>query len=49
MVVENGKIVRVTDEELYGLYLSREMWEIMPYSEYKAHMEIAGCVVEGGE
>lgn len=46
MKVENGKIVSATDGELYDLYLEREMWEIMSYTEYKAHMVRAGCILE---
>ena len=48
MKVENGKIVEITESELFGLYLDRGMDEIMDFREYKTRMERAGCVVREG-
>ena len=46
MKVENGKIVSATEEELFSLYLEREMDDVMDFHEYKRRMKNAGCEVE---
>ena len=45
MVVENGLIVEASENELYRLYLARNMDDAISFYEYKARMEAAGCVV----
>lgn len=46
MKIENGKIVSITEEELFKLYLSRGMDDCMDFHEYKWRMKDAGCEVE---
>ena len=46
MTVENDKIVKITENELFDLYLYRGMDEIMSFSYYKERFIAAGCVVE---
>lgn len=45
MKIEDNKIVKATEYELYNLYLVDEMDDIMDFNEYKAKMERAGWVV----
>ena len=45
MKVENGKIVEVTENELFSLYLERGMDDVMDFREYRRRMESAGCRV----
>ena len=45
MKVENGKIVDITESQLFSLYLEREMDDIMDFHEYKKAFEKAGCTV----
>lgn len=45
MKIENGKIIEVTESELFGLYLDRGMDDIMDFHEYRRRMEAAGCSV----
>lgn len=47
MKIENGKIVSATEEELFTMYLSREMDDCMDFHEYKERMRECGCEVEG--
>lgn len=50
MKIENGKIVEVTKDELFHLYLKRGMDEVMSYYEYRDRMIECGCkVVEDSE
>ena len=49
MKVENGKIVEITEAELFSLYMKRKMYNIMPFHEYRFRMEYAGCVVKDGD
>lgn len=49
MKVESGKIVEITENELFGLYLERGMDDFMDFHEYKHRMEKAGCVVKDGD
>ena len=43
MKIDGGKITEATEDELFSLYLDREMDDIMDFREYKARMEWAGC------
>ena len=45
MKVTNGKIVEITETELWGLWLEREMCDIYSFKAYKAMFEAVGCVV----
>lgn len=49
MIVENEKIVKITEDELFNLYLSRGMEDIMSFSEYKEIFEKSGCVIDAEE
>lgn len=42
----DGKIVEITESELYSLYIDRNMDAMMPFDEYRFHFERAGCVVK---
>lgn len=46
MKIEKGKIVAATEDELFSLYLKREMDTIMPFNEYKERMKTAGCRIK---
>lgn len=46
MKVENGKIVEITEDELFRLYLKRGMDEIMDFNEYSRRMRDSGCIVK---
>lgn len=46
MTVENDKIIKITEKELFDLYLKRGMDEIMSFPYYKERFKAAGCVVE---
>lgn len=45
MKIENGKIVEATENELYSVYLKREMDYIMDFHEYKRKMIESGCII----
>lgn len=45
MKVTDGKIVEITEQELYRLYLDRHYDMVMPFDEYRYYFEEAGCVV----
>ncbi len=51
MIEKDGKIVEATTNELFSLWLRREMDLIMSFPEYVEAMQKAGCVVRigGGE
>ena len=49
MKVTDGKIVEITESELYSLYLKRSFDLIMDFKEYRYRMEECGVVVKGGE
>lgn len=49
MKIENGKIVEITENELFSLYLERNMDDVMDFREYRYRMEKAGCVVKDGD
>ena len=48
MKVSEGKIVEITEQELYALYIDRRMDAMMSFEEYRWHMSEAGCVVTEG-
>lgn len=45
MKIENNKIVEITEDELFALYLRRGVDDIMDFNEYKILMGKAGCSV----
>lgn len=45
MKTVDGKIVSITEDELYTLYLSRGMDNCMDFHEYCWRMEDAGCKI----
>ena len=49
MKVVNSKIVEATENELFHLYLEREMDDVMDFHEYRRRMEAAGCTVKDGD
>ena len=49
MKIENGKIVEITEKELFRLYLLRNFDDLMDFREYRYRMERAGCVVKDGD
>ena len=49
MTVENEKIVKITEKELFDLYIDRGIDEIMSFPSYKERFITAGCVVEAEE
>lgn len=50
MVVENGKIIEVTEAELLRMYFDRDMALCMDFNEYKTRMVAAGTkIVKEGE
>lgn len=42
MVIHDGKIVELTEEDLFCLYLDREMDLCMDFFDYRNRMEAAG-------
>ena len=45
MKTDNGKIVEITENELYSLWLERGMDDIMSFTEYMLRFESLGTVV----
>ena len=45
MKIEFGKIVEITEQELFSLYLDRGMDDVMDFYEYISRMEKLGCKV----
>ncbi len=45
MKIENGKIVGVTEQELFDFYLKRELDDIYSFDEYLRRMKAAGVNV----
>lgn len=43
--VENGKIVEITENELFHLYLDRGMDDIYSFPQYVEMFKKAGCVI----
>lgn len=46
MKVENGKIIEITENELFSLYLKRGMDDIMDFNEYSRRMKNSGCIIK---
>ncbi|MBQ5640483.1 MAG: hypothetical protein IIV05_01615 [Ruminococcus sp.] len=46
---ENGKIVEITEGELFCLYIDRGFDDIMSFPDYMARFKQAGCCVIGGD
>lgn len=46
IVVVDGKIVEITTDELFSLYLKRGMEDAMDFNEFRNRFEAAGCVVK---
>ena len=46
MKVSDGKIVEITEVELFSLWLDRGMDDIMSFPDYRAQFKTAGCVVK---
>lgn len=46
MKVTNGKIVEITESELFNLYLNRGIDDIMDFNEYSRRIKNAGCIVK---
>ena len=45
MKTTDGKIVEITDKELFRVYLSREIDEVMSYREFKDRFKELGCII----
>ena len=45
MKVENGKIIEITEQELYSRYLDGEYYMALDFHEYKMRMEKAGTKI----
>jgi hypothetical protein len=45
MKVENGKIIEITESELFTLYLRRGMDDIYSFPQYVEMFKKAGCVI----
>ena len=46
MIERDGKIIEISYNELFSLYLRREMDLIMDFPDYVRAMQHAGCVVK---
>ena len=49
MIVENGKITKATESELFEYYLKQGYDDIMPFTEYIRICEEMGTKIERGE
>lgn len=49
MVTENGKIIEISENELFSLYLERGIDDIMSFPDYKTRFVAAGCIVHAGD
>ena len=45
MVIENGKIIEMTEDELYCTYLDRDLAMCMDFNEYKTRMMALGTKI----
>ena len=45
MKVENGKIIEITEQELYSRYIDGEYYMALDFNEYKWRMENAGTKI----
>lgn len=48
MKMENGKIIEITEDELFSLYLKRGFDDIMSFPDYVEKFKAAGCCVLAG-
>ena len=46
MKVENGKIIEITEDELYDLWLKREMDDIMSFTDYMRRFKDVGVIIK---
>ena len=49
MKTENGKIVEITEDELFSLYIERGIDIIMSFLDYKTKFAAVGCIVHTGD
>lgn len=49
MKVEDDKIVEATKEELFRLWLDREMYMLMSFPDYVDRFKRCGCNVKEGD
>lgn len=49
MKESDGKIVEISERELYSRWVERDYDMVMPFEEYRYRFEQAGCVVKDGE
>lgn len=49
MRTENGKIVEITEDELYSLWLERGIYDIMSFTEYMFRFEELGTKIIRGK
>ena len=45
MKVENGKIIEITEQELYSRYIDGRYYMALDFHEYKRRMENAGTKI----
>ena len=45
MKVENGKIIEITEQELYSRYIDGEYYMALDFNEYKWRMENSGTKI----
>ena len=45
MKIDDGLISELLESELYGLYLQREMFEVMSFTDYMDSFKRYGCTV----
>lgn len=45
MIKKHGKIIEATEEELFGVFLKTETYEIMTFDDYVNRMKEAGTKV----
>ena len=45
MKAENGKIIEITEQELYSRYIDGVYYMALDFHEYKMHMENAGTKI----
>ena len=47
MITVDGKIVEITENELFSLYLTCGMDDVMSFRDFKARFAAGGCTVHG--
>lgn len=48
MQTVDGKIVEIEENELFSLYLTCGVDDVMSFRDFKARLEAAGCTVHAG-